>query len=152
MRHGLWRTLSALVSGTAFAVTVAGPVQWDPCPMHGASVHAETPPPAAIAAMPMAAGETMPVAVHAHATHGAPESNHAAHQCTCPGGCCSSTPVGLSAPSLSAPLALHVDVPSRVAEPADAIDRAPNPQIALPFSHAPPASGLTLQSAAHSLT
>src|ERR1019366_3054366 len=54
MRHDVWRSLSALVSGTAFAAAVAGPVQWDPCPTHGAGVHVQA------AAMQMPAGDAMP--------------------------------------------------------------------------------------------
>jgi hypothetical protein len=153
MRHGLWRTLSALVSGTAFAVTVAGPVQWDPCPMHGAAVHAlaqEAPP---SPAMEMAAGEEMPAGtVHVHAPHSAPDSHHAGHQCTCPGGCCTTAPVGLGAPPQRAPLALLVEVPTRVSQPAAAIEFASSPQLALPFAHAPPSVRVTLNNAAHSLT
>jgi hypothetical protein len=153
MRHGLWRTLSALVSGTAFAVTIAGPVQWDPCPMHGAAVHApvqEAPP---AATMAMAAGEEMPAAaVHAHTTHDAPDSQHAGHQCTCPGGCCSSSLVGLGALPQRASLALHVEAPARVPQPTDAVELASSPQLALPFAHAPPSVRVTLHNAAHSLT
>jgi hypothetical protein len=153
MRHGLWRTLSALVGGTAFAVTIAGPVQWDPCPMHGAAVYApvhEAPP---AATMAMAAGEEMPAgAVHAHTTHNAPDSHHAGHQCTCPGGCCSSSLVGLGAPVPRASLALQVEVPARVPEPTDTVEVASSPQLALPFAHAPPSVPVTLHHAAHSLT
>jgi hypothetical protein len=153
MRHGLWRTLSALVSGTAFAVTIAGPVQWDPCPMHGAAVSApahEAPP---AATMAMAPGEEMPAAaVHAHTTHSAPDSHHAGHQCTCPGGCCSSSLVGLGAPAQRAALALQVEAPARVPQPTDAVEFASSPQIALPFAHAPPSVRVTLLHAAHSLT
>jgi hypothetical protein len=154
MRHGPWRTLSALVSGTAFAVTVAGPVQWDPCPMHGAAVHAlvEDAPPAP-AAMAMAAGGEMPAtAVHAHATHGAPDSHHAGHQCTCPGGCCSTTPVGLGAPPQRARLGIDVEVPARLPQPTDAVEVASRPQLALPFAQAPPSIQVTPHHAAHSLT
>jgi hypothetical protein len=54
MRHGFWRSLSAVVSGTAFVVAVAGPVQWDPCPTHGAGPHVQG------AAMQMPTGAEMP--------------------------------------------------------------------------------------------
>jgi hypothetical protein len=141
MRHGVWRSLSALVSGTAFAVAVAGPVQWDPCPTHGAGVHAQA------AAMQMPAGEEMPAA----ATHDGDSSgsHHAGHQCTCPGGCCGSTAVGLRTNAMVAPLAMLIEVPRRVAQPADAADLASSPQLVLPFAHAPPAFGVTPQHAAH---
>lgn len=136
MRHGLWRSLSALVSGTAFAVTVAGPVQWDPCPMHGVHAAVES----AAAAMPA------DHAMHGAAghDHGSTEDSHqAGHQCTCPGGCTSTTPVGLRAPTVYAPAPVHIDVASRLAPPADAAEIAPSPQLALPFAHAPPAFRVT---------
>jgi hypothetical protein len=141
MRHGVWRSLSALVSGTAFAVAVAGPVQWDPCPTHGAGPHVQG------AAMQMPTGAEMPAA----ATHDGDSSgsHHAGHQCTCPGGCCGSTAVGLRTSGMVAPLAMLVEVPSRVAQPADAVDLASSHQVVLPFAHAPPAFRLTPQHAAH---
>ena len=141
MRHGFWRSLSALVSGTAFAVAVAGPVQWDPCPTHGAGMHVQA------TAMQMPAGDAMPAA----APHGGDSSgsHHAGHQCTCPGGCCGSTAVGLRTSGMVAPLAMLVEGPSRVAQPADAADVASSPQLVLPFAHAPPAFGVTPQHAAH---
>jgi hypothetical protein len=145
MQHGLWRSLSALVSGTAFAVTVAGPVQWDPCPMHGVHAAVES------TASQMPAGHEM----HGAATHdhgGTNDSHQAGHQCTCPGGCASGTPVGLRAPVVRAPAPVHIDVSSRIARPADVARLASSPQIALPFAHAPPALRVTPQHAAHSLT
>src|ERR1019366_5971394 len=108
-------------SVTAFAVAVAGPVQWDPCPMHGAGVHVQA------AAMQMPAGEEMPAA----APHGGDSSgsHHAGHQCTCPGGSYGSTAVGLRTSAMVAPLAMLIEVPPRVAQPADAVDLASSLQV-----------------------
>ena len=153
MRRGFLRSLSAFLGGTAFAVSVAGPAQWCPCPEHGAQL----PPPAAHMQVP-AAHMQMPAAEHdaspagARSGHSAPDSHHTGHQCTCPGGCCGTSPVGLRAPSLGAPLALQVDVLARAAQPGDAIELESSPQLALPFANAPPALRVTPHSAAHSLT
>jgi hypothetical protein len=153
MRHGLRRSLAALVGGTAFAVSVAGPVQWDPCPTHGVGVLAQAEAPPA-ATMDMPAGEAMPPALHAHASHGShmPDSHHGAHQCTCAGCCCGSWPVALRTNPLRASLDALVASISRVDHPSDAVELASSPQLVLPFAHAPPAVRVTLQHAAISLT
>jgi hypothetical protein len=145
MRPGLWRSLSALVSLTAFAVVVAGSAQWDPCPMHGIAPH--TP----IAADQHRAGHDMPAAA-THDHRDSSESHHAGHQCTCPGCCFGSNSIGLRTDTLVAPAATHVTETARIDFPAATIPLLRSPQLALPFAHAPPALGVTPQRAAQSTT
>lgn len=156
MRSGLWRSLSGLLSATAFAVGVASPVQWCPCPMHGVVLpaqaeHAHT---AANMRMPAADGGAAPSESHAGhgATSGGPGSPHAAHQCTCPGGCCATSPVALLGHTLRVALALPVVARGEIAAPTDTVERAESPQFALPFANAPPAFRITLRSAAQHTT
>jgi hypothetical protein len=144
MRHGFLRSLSALLSGTAFAVTVAGPVQLDPCPEHGVGAVS------AAAAMPMPAGDEMPtVQAPAQGAHG----HHAAgHLCTCPGGCCGSSPVGLR---IDAPASLVASVTldaGAAAFPAATVADAASPQLRLALANAPPALRASSQGAAHHST
>jgi hypothetical protein len=154
MRRDLLRSLSAFIGGTAFAIAVAGPPQWCPCPEHGAQL-----PTAAAQAQPdmpldmqMPATEHDAPVAHGHSHHDAPASHHTGHQCTCPGGCCSSTPFGLRAPQIHAPVALQITVASYIAEPTDMVELASSPQLALPLANAPPALRVTPHHAANTLT
>src|ERR1700679_2459312 len=122
MRHGLMRFLSALIAGTAFAMAVAAPVQWCPCPMHGAALHA----PPAHQAMPDEGGAHEPA-----------PSQHADHQCTCPGGCCSSAPLGLQTARVGTPSESHPEVRLRVRAVPELLARVSSPQLLLPFANAP---------------
>ena len=141
MHRGPWHSLLALLSGTAFAVAVAGPPQWCACPMHGADPHAD-----ALAMQMAAAGHDMPASgSHAGGTN---DSHHAGHQCTCPGGCCASGPVALRTGALLAAPAMHVEAASRIDSPRDAIALAPSVQVALPYPNAPPSLRVPLQHAA----
>jgi hypothetical protein len=142
-----------MLGGTAFAIAIAGPPEWCACPMHGAVLHAPAPQADLHAAdMQMPASSLDAALAGAHSGHNVPDSNHAGHKCTCPGGCCGTTPAGLLAHTLSTSLALHVSSPARVAHPTDAIEIAASPQLALPFANAPPEFGVTLQNAAHYTT
>lgn len=85
-------------------------------------------------------------------TNGDPASPHAAHQCTCPGGCCATAPVALLGHTLRVPLALTVVPCAAIAAPTDSIELAQSPQLALPLANAPPAFRITLRSAAQQTT
>jgi hypothetical protein len=144
MRPGLLRSLSAFLGVAAFAVTAAGPAQWDPCPMHGIAPHAPA------AAMHMPAGhEAAPASSH---PADVPGRHGAGHQCTCPGGCFGSNPVGIRSGALRAPVATYAMAAASRATAAGTIARAQSPQLALPPAMAPPAPGLTPQRAAHITT
>ena len=155
MRRDLLRSLSAFIGGTAFAIAVAGPAQWCPCPEHGAQLPtaaAQSQPDMPLdMQMPAAEHEAPPVA-HGHSNHDAPASHHAGHQCTCPGGCCSSTPFGLRAPQVHAPVALQIAVASYITGPTDTVELASSPQVVLPPANAPPAFRVTHHNAANTLT
>jgi hypothetical protein len=154
MRSGLWRSLSGLLSATAFAVGVASPVQWCPCPMHGVALPAQSEHVhAANMAMPAGDAESAPSASHADhdGAGGNPASPHAAHQCTCPGGCCATAPVALLGHTLAV-LDLPIAPRSHVAAPTGTVELAESPQLALPFANAPPEFRGTLRSAAQHTT
>jgi hypothetical protein len=133
-------------------VAVASPVQWCPCPMHGSALPVHSEHAHSAAHMPMPAANPDAPATRAPMHHEAPGSPHAAHQCTCPGGCCSTTPVGLLAHTLRVAFAMRTGAPVRVAQPTDTIDLASSPQLALPPANGPPASRVTLQNAAQHTT
>jgi hypothetical protein len=123
MPRSILRRLSGIVSGIAFALAVAGPVQWDSCPVHGGHAHGA-----------MAATHVHGHAVGAHDTHG---GQGGAHQCTCPDCCCGSASVALFLAPVDVRfteprVVLHRDFPRAVAELATA------PQVVLPYPHAPP--------------
>ncbi len=153
MRRDFLRSLSAFIGGTAFAVAVAGPAQWCPCPEHGAQLPAVA---QAQSDMPldmqMSPVEHDASVAHAHSGHDAPDSHHAGHQCTCPGGCCSSTPFALRAPQVRAPVALQIAVASCITEPTNTVELASRPQLTLPLANAPPALRVTPHNAAYTLT
>lgn len=141
MRRGFLRSLAAFLSGTAFAVTIAGPVQFDPCPEHGVGALSVA------ASMAMPAGDDMVMlpapAEGAHGHHGA------GHVCTCPGGLCGSSPVGLS---VAAPTALVASVTlggGASVFPAATIPAAASLQLRLALANAPPAVRAESQGAAH---
>jgi hypothetical protein len=146
MRHGFLRSLSALLSGTAFAVTVAGPVQFDPCPEHGVGAVSAS----VAAAMDMPAGEEMAV-VHAPAD-GAHGHHAAGHVCTCPGGCCSSSPLSLHVGNPASLAALVLLDGGASALPAAALTPSQSPQLRLALANAPPAARASSQGAAHHST
>jgi len=154
MRSGLLRSLSGLLSAAAFAIGVASPVQFCPCPTHGATLPPRVSQPEAQHAghdMAMPAADGAAPAAAQHANHGG-HSQHATHQCTCPGGCCATTPVSLTEHALSAALGLSFDVRATLARPADAVQLAANPQLAQPPANAPPSSPRTLPDAAKPTT
>lgn len=99
--------------------------------------------------MPAGDPDVAPAPVHESHGTGTP---HTAHRCTCPGGCCSTTPVGLLAHTLRATFAAHVRVIVHVAEPGDTIELAVSPQLALPRANAPPPIRTTLDDAAQYTT
>jgi hypothetical protein len=155
MRSGLLRSFSGLLGAFAFAVGVAGPVQWCACPTHGAAL-----PPHAGQAAHLHAGATMPMpaadgaapSVASHAGHDGTGTPHAAHRCTCPGGCCATSLVALIGHALHAVPAFPLAIRAHVAAPADAIELAESPQLSLPLANAPPAFRITLRSAAQLTT
>lgn len=156
MRSGLLRSLSGLLSAGAFAIGVASPVQFCPCPTHGAALptHAEQAHAHGTAdmAMPAADDATQPPASHAgHAGHGDKNSPHAAHQCTCPGGCCATSPMALAGAALRITPAWSVARRVVIAAPAT-IDLAESPQLSLPMANAPPAVRQTPRRAAQQTT
>jgi hypothetical protein len=138
MRRGPWRSLFALLAGTAFAVGVAGPLQLCPCPMHGADARADA---LAMDGMQMPAADQHMPATGSH-SRGTGDSRHDAHHtCTCPGGCCGSAIMALRTSALHATLAVHVVAVSHITLPQDAADPGPNPQVVLPHPNAPPGPG-----------
>jgi hypothetical protein len=128
MRRGVVHRLSGIISGIAFALAVAGPLQWDSCPVHGDHAHG---------AMPMAAHAHGHSGGAAQAAHDPSSDQHGGHHCTCPDCCCATAALALLASPAAVPvprllLVVDRDIPRAVAELAIA------PQVVLPYPHAPP--------------
>ena len=136
MRQRCLRRVSAILGGGAFALAVAGPIQWDPCPVHGAMAHGQAG--ALSDAHSMAArGHQMPDHSAGTPRH-APGKHDGTHQCTCPGCCCGSAPVVLGTRATPTRLEIAVLIRDRIAPSESAVTLAPSPQVVLPFPNAPP--------------
>jgi hypothetical protein len=134
--------VSAILGGGAFALAVAGPMQWDPCPAHGATQHGAMAPGQAGA---LSDAHAMSAHSHEMADHStgtprhAPGKHDGTHQCTCPGCACCSAQVVLGAGAAPARLEFDVLVRDRIAPSESAVTLSPSPQVVLPFPNAPPA-------------